>query len=55
MKSKAPALRKFRYWLGDLICLDRFFNEDASLEIDRLTLENETLKERIQELEGWND
>jgi hypothetical protein len=35
----------FRTWLCRLICGDRLFNRDMSLEIDRL-------QQRIDELEG---
>ena len=42
----------FRYWLSGWICPERFSNEDANLEIDRLTQESEELRERIKELES---
>lgn len=33
------------------LCGDQFFNRDASLENDRLIVENERLRERVAELE----
>ena len=33
------------------LCADCFFNRDASLEIDRLSVENEHLRARCAELE----
>jgi len=47
-------MKSIRYWLCDLLCPDRIFNEDMRLEIDRLTIENESLKSRINELEKNN-
>ena len=44
-------MKSIRYWLCDLLCPDRIFNEDMSLEIDRLIFENEELLWRIKELE----
>jgi len=38
----------FFQWLCGTMCADRFFNRDASLENDRLTVENEDLKARLQ-------
>ena len=46
-------MASLRYWLCNFLCPDRFWNEDASLEIDRLTVENEKLREHIAELEFW--
>ena len=50
--AKDSALSQFRQflwwcgrcWLCQKLCGDRFFNRDASLEIDKLVLENETLR-----------
>lgn len=36
--------RRARRWLCRALCGDSFFNRDASLEIDRLTIENEILR-----------
>jgi len=47
-------MTSIRCWLCSLICPDRVFNEDMSLEIDRLTIENEELRERIKEQEFWH-
>jgi hypothetical protein len=33
------------------LCGDHFFNRDASLEIDRLVVENERLRERLRAVE----
>jgi hypothetical protein len=35
---------KLACWLCRKLCRDEFFNRDASLEIDRLVLENERLR-----------
>ncbi len=48
-------MKSIRYWLCDLLCPDRIFNEDMSLEVDKLISENEKLKERILKLEIWHD
>lgn len=37
-------VRRARCWLCQRLCGDQFFNRDASLEIDRLTVENEKLR-----------
>lgn len=42
--------RQFRWWrarcwLCEKFCGDKFFNHDASCEIDRLLLENEKLRD----------
>ncbi len=48
-------VKKLRYWICDFLCPDRFFNEDASQEIDRLTHAVEKLKKHIQQLEAGNE
>ncbi len=40
-------ISKIRYWLCRKLCKDLLFNYDMSLEIDRLIVENEELKERL--------
>lgn len=35
---------RVKCWLCQKLCGDQFFNRDASLEIDRLVLENERLR-----------
>jgi hypothetical protein len=40
-----------RRWLCQRLCGDAFFNHDASLTIDQLTLENEQLRARVAEAE----
>ena len=35
---------RVRCWLCRKLCRDEFFNRDASIEIDRLVLENERLR-----------
>lgn len=42
-------IRKIKYRLCHLLCKDLVFNSDMSLEIDRLTLENEQLREQIND------
>lgn len=37
------------------LCSDHFFNRDASREIDRLTIENERLRERVAQMENRRD
>ena len=44
--------RRFRRWLCRFICPDEFFNADASLEIDRLIIENESLRKRLANAGG---
>lgn len=48
MKTLSILIQQLRYRLARVICPDCFFNRDASLEIDRLTVENEDLKARLQ-------
>lgn len=43
---------RFRWRLSDWISPDRFTNDDAGKEIDRLTVTIEELNERIKELEA---
>jgi len=38
VKSKATTFKEFRYWLCDIICPDCIWNENISLENDRLTI-----------------
>ena len=38
-----------------VLCGDRFFNRDASLEIDRLIIENERLRERLSVAESSHE
>ena len=40
--------KRFRYWLGDQICPDRIWNDDMSLEADRLTVDGEAKDELIK-------
>ncbi len=40
-------IKWLRCRLCRVLCTDRFFNHDASLEIDRLTVELESLRERL--------
>ncbi len=47
-----PTLRKIRYWLCDLLCPGRVWNQDISLENDRLIIANEDLREQLAALEG---
>ncbi len=47
MKTLALYFNRLRWRLCDALCGDCFFNRDASLEIDRLTVENECLKARL--------
>ena len=47
MKSFAIYLRHLRLNQCAILCWDCFFNRDASLEIDRLIVENEDLKARL--------
>jgi len=42
-------IKELREWLCHLLCKDRLFNSDMSLEIDRLIQENEELRARIDE------
>jgi hypothetical protein len=39
-------------WFAHRFCPDMLWNHDMSLEIDRLTAENDQLRERVAELEG---
>ena len=39
---------RVKCWLCRAICPDKFFNYDASLEIDRLTIENEILRAEVK-------
>ncbi len=48
MKTIALYFTRLRWRLCDALCGDCFFNRDASLEIDRLIVENEDLKARLQ-------
>jgi len=45
-------LCKLLYWLAHRFCPEMVWNHDMSLEIDRLTAENDQLRERVAELEG---
>ena len=42
-----PMFKNFRHWLCRLICKDKLFNSDMSLEIDYLVKENDELRERL--------
>jgi len=42
-------IKHFQKLLCRLLCKDRLFNSDMSLEIDRLIQENERLKEEANE------
>lgn len=42
-------IKRFREWICRALCKDKLFNSDMSLEIDRLTVENERLKEKQDE------
>lgn len=46
-------LKLIRELICRRICPDLLFNSEMSLEIDRLIDENDRLRERIRELEGW--
>jgi hypothetical protein len=47
----APSMfHGFRVWLGELIHPGQFFNRDASLEIDRLVVELEDRREKLDAL-----
>jgi len=48
MKSLSLFFTRLRWRLCDALCGDCFFNRDASREIDRLTVENDDLKARLQ-------
>jgi len=37
-------IKRIREWLCRWLCKDKLFNSDMSMEIDRLTVENETLR-----------
>lgn len=43
-------ITKTKCILCRIFCGDRFFNRDASLELDRLTVENERLRELLKVL-----
>ena len=45
-------MKRLRDLFCCLLCGKRLFNRDMSLEIDRLIVENDRLRERIAELEG---
>lgn len=42
--ERARLWRRGRCWLCRALCGDQFFNREASLEIDALTIENEKLR-----------
>ena len=46
---------KLRERIARWLAPDFLFNRDMSRELDRLIIENESLRERIKELEGVND
>ena len=51
---RSPA-KWFRCRLCRVLCGDRFFNRDASLEIDRLIIENERLRERLSVVDNRHE
>jgi len=51
MKFLRRLLQLTRARLCSVLCVDRFFNLDASREIDRLVVENENLKVKLNAAE----
>ena len=42
-------IKKLKERFCRVLCKDQLFNSDMSLEIDRLTLENEELRENVND------
>lgn len=46
-------ITKIRHRIARWLAPDLIWNPDMSLEIDRLVDENDRLRDRVRELEGW--